>query len=64
MVKGIPHRTARTIARAHGAKVPPLPAEGDYCAIHGNTHNGQACKAENHDAAAMQISREGGNDKL
>lgn len=58
---GIPNRTARTIARAHGAKVPPLPATNGYCAADGHPHEGGTC-AKVHDTAA--VAEEGGHAKL
>lgn len=60
---GLPHRTARTIARSWGAKVPPLPAEGDYCSIIGAPHGSTSCKVDQ-DAPATKISESGGNAKL
>lgn len=57
-----PKRTARTIARAHGAKVPPLPASDGYCALHGHPHmSGAPCVPAKDNAA---VAEDGGKAKL
>lgn len=61
---GYPQRTSRSIARAWGAKVPPLPAESDYCNIVGAPHEMARGCGSNPDEAAMKISESGGNAKL
>lgn len=60
----MPHRTARTIARANGAAVPPLPAVKDYCPSHGTTHAVGGCNTMAPDAEATEISASGGSAKL
>lgn len=57
-----PHRTARTIAIAHGAKVPPKPVAPDGYDSQCGVPNG-AVKSAPEDPAA-EISRSGGTAKL
>lgn len=60
---GLPHRTSRTQAIAHGAKVPATPQEpSGYCAAHGMPAD--TCKTDEVDAAASEVSRSGGTAKL
>jgi len=60
---GLPHRTPRSQARAHGTKVPEKPQISGYCGLHGMVHNG-ACPTNKVDADAEEISRAGGGAKL
>lgn len=64
---GIPHRTARTIARSAGgkiAKLPPLPSDNGYCAAHGTPHDMGGCDSGKKLSPAEEISRAGGSAKL
>lgn len=62
--RGIPLRTARTIARANGAKVPELPATNGYCPSHGTDHAGGSCNKMAPDAEAEDVSRSGGSARM
>lgn len=58
---GIPKRTPRSQARAHGTKVPELPRIEGYCPAHGMPET--TCKTNDVDAAAEEVSRSGGTNK-